>query len=97
MSPDDEASLEVSKKMFKMEQKRFCVAVYIFKTLMQGEVKDWLIINSALLFHKKMLAAIDGGLEDQLSPLVEDFIGIQVLSMLTSVMKMVVNCETENI
>ena len=52
MSPDDEQSLEVSKKMFKMVQRRFCTAVYIFKAMMQREVKDWLIINSALLYHK---------------------------------------------
>ena len=54
LSPDNASLLEESKQVFKTIKKRFCLVVYIFKTLQQSDMQDWLIINSSLLYHQEL-------------------------------------------
>ena len=70
--------------------------VYIFKTL-QGDVQDWLLINSALLYHQELNQVLHEDSGAMLINLVHDLISIQVLYLLTTVMQMVVKGEMSSI
>ena len=50
MSQNDEKSLEMHKKTFKREKKRYCIAGFIFKTILEN-TENWGIVLQALQYH----------------------------------------------
>ena len=52
MSPKDEASLDVHKRSFKEEKRRYCIVAFALKTF-SDDIQNWKPAHSAIAYMKE--------------------------------------------
>ena len=89
MSSKDEASLDVHKRAFKEETRRYCIVAFALKTF-SDDIQNWKPAHSAIQYMRER----DNQKKtkpDSLTQLLNDLIKVYVLDSLTTTMQLVIS------
>ena len=93
MSAKDEASLEVHKRSFKEEKRRYAVVSFALKTFSE-DVQNWRPAHQSISYYRER--ALQGKRkEDPLDELLTDLIKVYILDSLTSTMNLIMTQQGE--